>query len=167
MESLKGRVTNDTYKMLESLISLKEKINVLSKEKFYYLLLSIGSVGTLIFVIIHFIRIHTSENILFVASDFFGDFYRIMLIVISVALFLKSANYKKKIDEANADLEGLRLESIAHMKNSWHINDHSQLRDEISEIMEEYGINVRYKFNKKIQVSPASSPPDEQPASSD
>ncbi|WP_430790496.1 DUF2663 family protein [Virgibacillus flavescens] len=167
MERLKNRVTNDTYKMLESLIYLKENINELTRKQSNYLLLAIVSVAMLIVAILYFIRIHPSGNILFITSDFFGDFYRIMLTVISVTLCLKYVNCKKEIDKAKANLEELRLESITHLKSSWHLNDNSKLRDEISEVMEEHGINVRFKFDKKIPLNPASDLPNKQPASSD
>ncbi len=60
---------------------------------------------------------------------------------------MRSLYFQEKIKSEKGKFEKQRLEVIDHLKNSWYINEHSQLKDELSKHMEKNGIDLRFKMN--------------------
>ncbi|WP_249870486.1 DUF2663 family protein [Oceanobacillus saliphilus] len=135
-------ITHDTEMMITELITLKEDLDTLISRQLLYFLLTLASGSLLIFYV--YSSIYTTD-ILLLLSIFFSNIYLVTWLSLTVCLYIFHLNYMKNIDKKKKTFEEFRMETIEHLQNTWYINEHSQLRDEISNKLESHGINVRYK----------------------
>ncbi|WP_106496290.1 DUF2663 family protein [Lentibacillus sp. Marseille-P4043] len=143
MASWRENVSDDT--MLDKLQLINNNKKSLTDNRNFNLKVTIISGSLLAVYAFLFIRNHPNENILIITVDFFGNAYHLLWLLTTTVFFFMHIYYQTRIDQEKNSLEKLRLETIDHLKNTWYINEHSHIRDQISRDMEKQGINVRFK----------------------
>lgn len=145
MSSWRENVSQDTIRMVEDLISLKNnKIDDPTKTKNMYLTIVI--ISMLLFIVFFlFIMLGPQDDILQTISTFFFNTYNQVWLGITGYFYWQSLQLEREIKVKKTSFENLRLEVIEHLKNSWYINEQTATRDAISDELEQHGINVRYK----------------------
>lgn len=139
-------ITNDTKVILERLIATKKEMDGLLKSNDRYSIIKIILLSSFVVYALTFLYLHPEENILFMVADFLANGLHLGYLAIIIFISLKKSSVQAQIEKLKGNLERLRLESIDHLRNTWFINAHSEIRDKISTCMEEnHDINVRYK----------------------
>jgi hypothetical protein len=68
----------------------------------------------------------------------------VVFIVIALTLFAYTGKVTKDRKKEDDEFEDLRAEVVERLEASWQIESDSKLRDEVSALMEESDINLRY-----------------------
>ncbi|WP_077328882.1 DUF2663 family protein [Virgibacillus siamensis] len=143
MKSWEDYVTNDTLNMICKLKEINEKINEKRNKITHYSKIAMCSISA--FCIYALTYVYFQDNILFGTANFLSNFYHLTWIAFTILIFLKLNNANSEISKLEKKLENLRQETIDHLKNTWYISEHTDIRDQISDYMKNQGINLNYK----------------------
>jgi len=145
MKSWRDYVTDDTKIMLSELKEKHKNIHELTTKRSFYSNIAGASVVLLIIYALFFIWNQSQESILFVVSNFLGNYVHLIWIIITGYFYFMKSHYQSLIKDEKLLLESLRVEMIDHLKNTWYINKYSYIRDEISKELAGEEIDLRYK----------------------
>src|SRR5699024_5930507 len=145
MSKWKEHVTKDTNIMVDHLLFTKEEIDILHKNKVIYFSIATLFIISIIIYACIYIYFLPDKNILFAVTSFFTNPFHIIFTGIGVFYYYKYLRIQKQLTKQMEHLENFRIEMIDHLKNTWYMNKHSSIRDEISAELAKHGINVRYK----------------------
>jgi len=137
-------ISHDANKILDKLIERQKELQALEK-----------LVGRLLFIFLSLFLITAayvynaldirSSNIVESLLETFTNKLVIFSIIINAVLYYSFRYYARKKENSAKKLEALRIEAIDRLDASWLKTTKSRIKDEISEEMNNYGINVIYK----------------------
>ncbi|MFD2044738.1 DUF2663 family protein [Ornithinibacillus salinisoli] len=143
--SWEDHVTNDTRNRIDKVRKKKEYLDKWKRRESNYLLLFGVTLVLFIYYILYMTEI-TEQNIFYAMVDIITNLAYVLIIsVISLFyyFYLEARNKVKKEKEKYKEMRG---EIIKHFQKDWYVNEHSSIRDEITEMMEdEYDIDLRLK----------------------
>lgn len=145
MSNWREYVSQDTIRILDDLILLKNNTVDLSKTKKMYLV--IVMISMLLYTILFVLTMMGAEEqeILQSLSSFFFNTYSLVWLGITGYFYMQSMLLQNQITDKKTSCENLRQEIIVHLENSWYIHEYTAIRDAISEELEQNGINIRYR----------------------
>lgn len=139
-------ISADSQKMLETLIKSNNKLNNLKQRLRYSVTASIFFMALFGLAFLKLTLIPSHGDVLYILSALTNEKLLLTLLLASVTCVIYTSNVSKKVESMKKKYEGLRSEVIDKLYTSWLKNTSSEIRDRISQKMnEEYGINMVYK----------------------
>lgn len=139
-------ISNDSQKMLETLIKSNNKLNNLKQRLRYCVTASIFFMVLFGLAFMKLTLIPSRGDIMLILGALTSETLLLALLLASITCVIYTNSVSKKVESTKKKFEGLRAEVIDKLYSSWLHNTSSEIRDRITKKMnDDYGINMVYK----------------------